>query len=891
MVPRVVADTEPSPIGHGEWIVRGAIGGWFAGAGAGLIDGIVSWGSSAQFVPGFGARLLFLLHQLSSSGFVGAVAGAGLTALLVVLGGTRLGELWRALLDPSRRLSALALLLVAPMVIAVAGRLAFDTAMEGLATRRHVGLQLGLSMLLGAGALLAVIASTVLLALPVERLLALLCRRSPRLNRAIHGRAMLAIVAAALASIGAVAGVVYFRDLLVVLPLRGLWVALGALVLAFPGLAAGRICARALWRRNLGIRAGVIVVLFAGSVGTALATGSVQSVRQAVITFTGLGGTFIEGYRGLVDFDGDGYSSILGGGDCDDFDRTAHPGGTEIPGDGIDQNCIGGDAVLDRDPDEVRFAHVPAALPNRTNVVLITIDTVRADHFGMYGYERNTTPRMDALAEDSIVFDNAWAHAPSTRYSMPAILTGRYPLNVYYDRSVRPWPGIERRATTIGEIMKRRGFSTAAFTNHWYFSAQRRMDQGFDVYDNANSRLHRQDPRRGPATSHGSSSEEQTDAALRFLEGVGDRRFFLWVHYYDPHHEYESHEGFESFGDEPMDVYDQEILFTDHHIGRLLADLKERGLYDDSIIVLTGDHGEGFGEHGVDFHGYHLYAAQTKVPLLIKIPGIEPRHVITAAGHVDILPTLANLVGAQPTAEMMGRSLVGLAIGEEEEDPNRYVFQQVAWTGHDIRGAASAHCHVIHNIRPHSSWELYRVDRDPDELHDIIDDPGRCADAKPVLEAFLDWSELSSDDEGAVEVLDREPEVQRRVDVEVGDELTLVGLDLPEEPVRHGRRMQITWTWRVRGPMDAGWRVFAHVRGGEHGRFLADHDPPRAFETWPEERWIRYTTTVSVPYSAAAGEYVIHFGVYRGRVRKPLTSDRVEIEDRDEAKVGTIVVR
>ncbi len=383
---------------------------------------------------------------------------------------------------------------------------------------------------------------------------------------------------------------------------------------------------------------------------------------------------------------------------------------------------------------------------------------------------------------------------------------------------------------------------------------------------------------------------EQTDAAIAILDELADERFFLWVHYYDPHHEYETHEGIRSFGDEPVDVYDHEILFTDHHVGRLLDDLEARGLTDETIVVITGDHGEGFGEHGVDFHGYHLYAPQTKVPLIVKIPGIAPRRVTTAVGHVDLLPTLANLVGAEPTDEMMGESLLDLAMGEAREDPTHYVFQQVAWTGNDIRGAASAECHVIYNVRPHSSWELYHLETDPDETRNIIDDPGACGDARAILEGFLDWSDLLPDGVSDHDVLDSPPTVGHRVDVEVGEELRLVGVDLPEEPVRRGRAFEITWVWQVVDRMTPGFRVFAHLKT-QGGRFLGDHSPPRPFETWPEGRWVRYTTEVRVPGGTPSGRYEINFGVYRQRERKPLESDIVEITDLDEAKIGHIDVR
>src|SRR5262249_10951770 len=157
---------------------------------------------------------------------------------------------------------------------------------------------------------------------------------------------------------------------------------------------------------------------------------------------------------------------------------------------------------------------------------------------------------------------------------------------------------------------------------------------------------------------HGVSSKEQTDKAIAYIDQHANDRWFLWVHYYDPHLAYEPHAEF-PFGTDDPSLYDGEIAFTDSHIGRLLEHLRSSGMYDKTAIIVTGDHGEGFGEHAVFQHGYHLYAAQTKVPLIVKVPGLAGRRSTTPAGHVDILPTLVNLAGGQPDDQMLGRSLLG----------------------------------------------------------------------------------------------------------------------------------------------------------------------------------------------------------------------------------------
>src|SRR5690606_18044067 len=150
------------------------------------------------------------------------------------------------------------------------------------------------------------------------------------------------------------------------------------------------------------------------------------------------------------------------------------------------------------------------------------------------------------------------------------------------------WPGISEDNTTIAEVLRARGLATAAFLNYWYFDERRRMNQGFDHYDNRNKRLHKGVPGERPAMTRGSSSREQTDAAIAWLDrhaGAGGGRFFLWVHYYDPHFDYERHAGVETFGSRKVDLYDHEIRYTDGHIGRLLDEFERRGLADRTVVV------------------------------------------------------------------------------------------------------------------------------------------------------------------------------------------------------------------------------------------------------------------------------------------------------------------
>jgi arylsulfatase A-like enzyme len=523
-------------------------------------------------------------------------------------------------------------------------------------------------------------------------------------------------------------------------------------------------------------------------------------------------------------------------------------------------------------------------VPKDFNVVLITIDTTRADHLGTYGYSRPTSPNLDALAKDGTVFEHGWAHAPSTRYSMPAILTGRFPLDVFYDTSVQGWPGLSLRATTIAELLQPLGFVCGAITNYEYFARYRHMDQGFAEYDNDNARLHGGIAGAGPERTHGSSSKEQTDKAIAFVTRHASDRFFLWVHYYDPHADYELHAEVPSFGVDEMALYDGEIRFTDLHIGRLIDDLKAKGLYDKTVIVVTGDHGEGFGEHGVWKHGYHLYAAQTRVPLIVRVPGLAPRRAATPAGHVDIMPTLVDLAGGTANADMEGRSLVDVLAGAPDRD--RVVYQQLSYeNNNEMRGGASEKCHVIYNVSPDTSWEAYRVDKDPQETEDVEDDSA-CDLARTDVEHRYDREQIPPGAEEAL--LPGPPQIAAPLDIDFGDAVRLLAVEAPAS-AHPGDTIPIAWTFAARGTQPPGWKMFVHFEG-PGGIFVnGDHIPARPFESWKAGQYIRYTTNLTVPRNAAPGRYTIHAGMFSGDKRAHAVSPHARV-DNDAVAVATVEV-
>ncbi len=885
----------PLPLGRRTAAALAA--GALAGAATGLIDGLWSWRQMARFVPDMAGRARALLFLAASYALFAALAAAAVTLLAIALGrGTRLGHIAarRRARERTRDDALIALSLVLAGIPALGAALAagYWLAYSALSGRKHVGLMLAAAMGIALAALVAAALVALLLGRPLDAALRRLAAARPGWEPALTSRSAPLVAGGALVAAAALAAVATTWNTISLLPLRPLWIALLAAALYPPSLAAGRrLTGRISGLRPLVRRAALaagLVALFA----VALVAGSAEGPREAAAAHSGAGAALARALRRLGDLDRDGYSRLLGGGDCDDGDPAVHPGAREVPDDGVDNNCIGGDATARPAPPEP-FAPVPAAVPRDLDVLLITIDTLRADHVGAYGYRRPTTPRIDRLAARGAVFENAWAHAPSTRYSIPAILTGRYPLEVEYVEIPREWPGISERHTTIAEVMKARGLATSAVLNYWYFDKKRRMDQGFDHYDNSNKRLHKGIPGEGPARTSGTSAREQTAAAIAELDRITaagpTARFFLWVHYYDPHMDYERHPGTRSFGSGKVDLYDHEIRFTDEQIGALLDHLQSIGRADRTAVVITGDHGEGFGEHGIDLHGYHLYAPQTRVPLIIRVPGLPPRRIALPAGHVDILPTLANLVGAEPVAGSMGRSMVDVLAGAPGP-ADRQVFQQLSYEGnHEMRAAASRACHVIYNVSPDSSWEVYAIDKDPGEAHDMSGAPGACAASVEALAAWYDQTEIP---EGAAEaLLAARPAIARPLDVDF-DSARLLEVGGLDRPVRPGGAIPMTFTFEARGaPLAGGWKLFVHLEPQRPGarRFQGDHEPPRPLAWWRAGQFIRYTHAVAVPPGTPPGRYAVWVGLFRGDQRHAARSASTRVVE-DRALVGTIDV-
>ncbi len=358
-------------------------------------------------------------------------------------------------------------------------------------------------------------------------------------------------------------------------------------------------------------------------------------------------------------------------------------------------------------------------------VVLISIDTLRADHLPIYGYGAVETPNIDALARDGIVFENTWSHCPMTLPSHVSMLTGELPtttgvrnnLGFRYDAAKHP---------SIAQRLQSAGYATGGAVSSYVLRGETGMRDAFQWYDDAI------DVSPGGAfTEYQRSGFTTTALAEKWIDSVGTRPFFLFLHLYEPHVPYTPPEPFKSrYASNP---YDGEIATADAIVGELLQHLKHRGLYDNALVILTSDHGEGLGDHGEMQHSILLYTELIRVPLVIKLPhgAQHGTRSTTPAALDDLAPTIASLTGLPPAKsdgiDLFGGSVAPRSIYSE----TIYPYVQLGWS--DLRSMVRGAVHYIDGPRP----ELYDIANDPHERTDVIDAHRRdAAQLRAELEKF-----------------------------------------------------------------------------------------------------------------------------------------------------------
>ncbi|RMH38104.1 MAG: hypothetical protein D6689_20135, partial [Deltaproteobacteria bacterium] len=521
----------------------------------------------------------------------------------------------------------------------------------------------------------------------------------------------------------------------------------------------------------------------------------------------------ITAVRVANDFDRDGYGSLLGENDCGPFDPDIHPGARDIPDNGIDENCNGADFSLAAAPSYRTGERmpVPEAYRRDWNVLLVTVDTLRFDRTGLGDYAERTgrvlTPNLDALARRGVAFRFCNAPSAGTMASVPAIQTSKFfhsGIALSGERRPKP-PKVLDVNVTFAEVMKRAGYRTGAILSHYYFNDWG-LDQGFDTYDNEIGKEN--DPRK--ITSH-----LVTDKALAWIARNSDRKWFLWVHYIDPHGYYMPHPEF-PFGDTEQDKYDAEVAYTDRHLGRMFDELSRMPVADRTVIIVTSDHGDGFKEHGHINHGFYLYREVLHVPLIVYVPDIEPHVVDGAVSPLDILPTVADLAGIDVSdLSFEGESLVPqLFYGRDARD--RVVFAETN-AGGVQRAAITAKYKLIAKLQS-NLYELYDLETDPWEHRSVWGKDARGSELmKRYLDEWLDRVFFSRDpttnqaeQKRAWHIVTGKPSPQVRVDpplVYDGGAVELFGYDLTAPQIAPGKTLAIKPYFRVVRRPSADFRL------------------------------------------------------------------------------------
>jgi len=341
------------------------------------------------------------------------------------------------------------------------------------------------------------------------------------------------------------------------------------------------------------------------------------------------------------------------------------------------------------------------------NVLLLTLDTTRADHLRCYGNKNVETPALNQLAREGVLFKRAYSQLPMTLPAHTSILSGTYPLyNGVLDNGDYRVPD---ELLTLPEILKPKGYATAAFISAAVLKKNFNLNQGFDYWNEDDI----QPQKEMTALVAERKANATTDAVLKWLEQNYKKRWFLWVHYYDPHMEYNPPEPFLHLYF--FDAYSGEIAFMDSQIKRLLTFLDGKKLANKTIVIAIADHGEGMGEHGETTHAVYIYEATQHIPFIIRVPGLKNKNQAFSqvTSQVDVVPTVLDFLSIPVPSQVKGRSLKKLILGQEKDSAqgeafleSHYPFFHYGWS--ELYGLVTSRYKYIQAPKP----ELYDLSND-----------------------------------------------------------------------------------------------------------------------------------------------------------------------------------
>jgi arylsulfatase A-like enzyme len=491
----------------------------------------------------------------------------------------------------------------------------------------------------------------------------------------------------------------------------------GAALLAWtlPALPYGDRAFAPLAKRGKAITAIVLLLSIAAFVAYAHVA---PPARKIVLSRMPYASATLSATHFVVDFDRDGWSPVLAGGDCNDFDKKINPAVRDVPDNGIDENCSGTDAHRVPPPQQPAFT-MPSGLPSRPNFVLVQLDALRPDHVGFAGYGRPTTPNLDRFREHATWFSRTYTPGPSTRFAMAAMFTGQYLDKTPHVRG----PGIRFEllptptfASRLGEV----GYARFGFTISYVVQHILGVGYGFESWETPW-------PADDWERSEVQSATLTTDAAMKKLGELpddGSKPYLLFLHYRCTHDPYVDKPKW-NFGTSPMDKYDSAAAYCDDELGRFLKSVEERRDAQRTAIIVFSDHGELFGEHGLQYHGNSLYEPDVRALLVARVPGVGVSRVDAPVSLFDLAPTVLSLAGAPVPPGLAGWNLLPLMAGGDTAPSERrplFMFSQAksgtAWS--ESRGVVIGRQKLIRDLTS-GYVELFDVIEDPEEKDNLAD--------------------------------------------------------------------------------------------------------------------------------------------------------------------------
>jgi arylsulfatase A-like enzyme len=359
------------------------------------------------------------------------------------------------------------------------------------------------------------------------------------------------------------------------------------------------------------------------------------------------------------------------------------------------------------------------------NVLLLLVDSMRAD-MPWAGYPRAIAPNLTALEKESVSYTRAYSTSSYTAKSVAALLSGKYPTSL--KRSGFFFTRYPESNLFFPELLQKAGVRTLSGHAHMYMKPESGLAQGFDswkvvdgiTFDNK--------------TDNHVTSQKLTPLAIELLKTVPkDKRFFMYLHYMDPHDQYLKHDDAPDFGNKARDRYDEEMFYTDLWIGKLLDWCKQQPWWKDTVVIVSADHGEAFGEHKMFRHAFELWNMLTHVPMFARVPGVKGKRIDVPRGHIDLAPTVLELAGVKAEHDFVGKSLVGEIYGSEAPEQRPVLLDLPADSNNPERHALIVGDYKLLVFEGGWRKDLYDLAKDPGETKDL---------AKEQPEKFKEMVEL-----------------------------------------------------------------------------------------------------------------------------------------------------